>query len=172
MIRLQRLHARRSRASSDDGASKLQPASTSKRRRRRIPVYADPMEFVGAPTPSSYLEPAALDALHATRAQKDTAVLCTTATTRRSSGASGRSRADNPLQTGNMSVGINLKIYLIKKSCAFRRGYDVEIVESHTAQVRRAERDGPHARGRRARGPSLDATTLREAERPEPALKH
>ncbi len=100
-----------------------------------FPVYADPMEFGGrADAIVDFSSPAALDALLGYAALKKTPlVLCTTGYDETQLGRIRETSEKIPVfKSGNMSVGINLMIDLIKKSCAFLgAAYDVEIVESH-----------------------------------------
>jgi 4-hydroxy-tetrahydrodipicolinate reductase len=100
-----------------------------------FPVYADPMEFAGAADVAvDFSNPSALDGLlRYCTVKKLPLVLCTT-------GYDGSqldlirdaSNRTPVFRTGNLSVGINLIIDLIKRTCAFLgEGYDVEIVERH-----------------------------------------
>jgi 4-hydroxy-tetrahydrodipicolinate reductase len=100
-----------------------------------FPIYADPMEFGGqADVAVDFSSPAALDALlRYCVTKKIPLVLCTT-------GHDGRQLNDlleasqkiPVFKTGNLSIGINLAVDLIKRAAAFLGdGYDVEIVERH-----------------------------------------
>ena len=100
-----------------------------------FPVYSDPMEFGGqADVAVDFSSPAALDALLGyCVVKKLPLVLCTTGHS--DSQLSAVLEASNKIpvfRTGNLSVGINLAVDLIKRAAAFLgEGYDVEIVERH-----------------------------------------
>ena len=100
-----------------------------------FPVYADPMEFGGqADVAVDFSSPMALDALLGyCVAKKLPLVLCTTGYDERQLIAVSEAAEKIPIfKTGNLSVGINLAVDLIKRACAFLgEGYDVEIVERH-----------------------------------------
>lgn len=100
-----------------------------------FPVYADPMEFGGhADAIVDFSSPAALDnLLHYAELKKTPVILCTTGYSDAQLEHIRKTAEVVPVfKSGNMSVGINLMIDLIKKTCAFLgKNFDVEIVESH-----------------------------------------
>ena len=100
-----------------------------------FPVYVDPMEFGGhADAIIDFSNPVALDnLLDYAVLKKIPLILCTTGYDDAQLDRIQKTAEKVPLfRSGNMSVGINLMMELIRKSCAFLgKGYDVEIVERH-----------------------------------------
>ena len=100
-----------------------------------FPVFANPMDFAGdADVIIDFSSPAALDALLRYATMKKTPlVLCTTGfTAEHLEKIRKASRVIAIFRSGNMSLGINLLIELIKRATAvLGDGYDVEIVERH-----------------------------------------
>jgi 4-hydroxy-tetrahydrodipicolinate reductase len=100
-----------------------------------FPVYADPMEYGGyADVIVDFSNPAALEGLlsYAT-AKKLPLVLCTTGHDSAQLDQVREASKKIPIfKTGNLSIGINLIVDLIKRTCEFLGdGFDVEIVERH-----------------------------------------
>jgi 4-hydroxy-tetrahydrodipicolinate reductase len=100
-----------------------------------FPVYADPMEFGGqADVAVDFSNPSALIGLLRYCVHKKLPiVLCTTGYDEQQLQAIREASEKVPVfRTGNLSVGINLALDLIKRACAFLGdGFDVEIVERH-----------------------------------------
>lgn len=100
-----------------------------------FPVYSDPMEYEGnADVVIDFSNPAALGGLLAYGLVKNTPlVLCTTGYSPEQIKLIEDAAKQIPVfRSGNMSVGINLLVDLIKRACAvLGETYDVEIVESH-----------------------------------------
>lgn len=100
-----------------------------------FPVYADPMEFGGAAdVVIDFSNPAALDSLlRYCTAKKLPLVLCTTGYDEEQLDKIRTASNKTPIfKTGNLSIGINLAIDLIKRACTFLgEGFDVEIIERH-----------------------------------------
>lgn len=99
------------------------------------PVYADPMEFAGAADAVvDFSNPSALDGLlKYCAAKKLPLVLCTTGYDEKQlENIRDVSNKIPVFRTGNLSIGINLVMDLIKRACEFLgEGFDVEIVERH-----------------------------------------
>jgi len=100
-----------------------------------FPVYSDPMEFGGsADVIVDFSHPSALEGLLRYAAARPVAlVLCTTGYSEEQLEQIKRASAKIPLfRSGNMSLGINLMMDLIRRACAVLGDqYDVEIVERH-----------------------------------------
>jgi 4-hydroxy-tetrahydrodipicolinate reductase len=100
-----------------------------------FPVYADPMEFSGAADVAvDFSNPSALDGLlKYCVAKKLPLVLCTTGYDEKQNEIIRDVSNKIPVfRTGNLSIGINLVIDLIKRACEFLGdGFDVEIIERH-----------------------------------------
>lgn len=100
-----------------------------------FPVYADPMEFGGtADVIVDFSHPSALaDLLNYAAVKKIPLVLCTTGYDDVQLDLIRDASAKIPIfKTGNLSIGINLVVDLIKRTCSFLGdGFDVEIVERH-----------------------------------------
>ncbi len=99
------------------------------------PVYADPMEFSGsADVAVDFSNPSALDGLLRYSAEKKLPlVLCTTGYDEGQLDLIRNASNRTPVfRTGNLSVGVNLMVDLIKRACSFLgEGFDVEINERH-----------------------------------------
>ena len=99
------------------------------------PVYADPSEFAGvADVIIDFSNPAALDGLLNYGLSKNIPlILCTTGYAPDQITAIQKAAEQIPLLlSGNMSLGINLLVDLIKRACAvLGDGFDVEITERH-----------------------------------------
>lgn len=102
------------------------------------PVYADPQEFSGAcDVIIDFSNPASLDALLTyCKAHKTPIVICTTGHSKEQLDAMRAASAEIPVfRSGNMSIGINLMMDLLRKCGAvLGDGYDVEITEKHHNQ--------------------------------------
>lgn len=99
-----------------------------------FPVYADLREFAGsADVLIDFSNPASLDGiLDYCHSRNLPAVLCTTGYSQAQIEQIRALSAQLPLfRSGNMSIGINLLMELIKKSVAALPGFDIEIVEKH-----------------------------------------
>jgi 4-hydroxy-tetrahydrodipicolinate reductase len=100
-----------------------------------FPVYADPMEFGGAADVAvDFSNPSALDSLlRYCTGKKLPLVLCTTGYDEKQLDLIREASNKTPIfRTGNLSIGINLVIDLIKRASSFLgEGFDVEIVERH-----------------------------------------
>lgn len=100
-----------------------------------FPVYADPLEFGGtADVVVDFSNPAALDSLLTFCVRKKMPiVLCTTGYDEKQlANIQDASQKTPVFRTGNLSIGINLVMDLIKRTCEFLGdGFDVEIVERH-----------------------------------------
>lgn len=100
-----------------------------------FPVYADPMEYGGyADVIVDFSNPSALEGLLSySTARKIPLVLCTTGYGGNQLDLIREASKNIPIfKSGNMSIGINLMIDLIKRACAFLgEGFDVELVERH-----------------------------------------
>ena len=100
-----------------------------------FPVVSDPMDFAGnADVIIDFSSPKALDALLGfATAKKIPLVLCTTGyTAQQLDKIREAAREVAIFRSGNMSLGINLLIELVKRATAvLGEGYDVEIVERH-----------------------------------------
>jgi len=98
-------------------------------------VYADPMEFTGASdVVVDFSNPAALDGLLKYGITNNIPlVLCTTGYSPEQIAAIDKAAETLPVfRSGNMSLGINLLIDLIRRACSvLGDGFDVEIVERH-----------------------------------------
>ncbi len=100
-----------------------------------FPVYADPMEYSGAADVIiDFSNPAALDSLlqYATQ-RKIPLVACTTGyNDDQLAQLREASKLIPVFKTGNLSIGINLAMDLVRRACAFLGDdFDVEIVERH-----------------------------------------
>jgi len=99
------------------------------------PVYANPGDFTGkADVIIDFSVPAALEKLLAyALSKKLPLVLCATGYTSEQLESINKAALEIPiLRSGNMSLGINLLIDLIKRACAvLGDAYDVEIIEKH-----------------------------------------
>jgi 4-hydroxy-tetrahydrodipicolinate reductase len=100
-----------------------------------FPVYADPLEFGGtADVLIDFSSPAALPSLLSyCTAKKLPCVLCTTGYTERELLMIEAAVEQLPIfRSGNMSLGINLLMQLVKKAAAvLGSDFDIEIVERH-----------------------------------------
>ena len=99
------------------------------------PVFADPNEFTdNADVIIDFSNPSALDnLLKFSTSRKIPIILCTTGYSAEQIAAIEKTSEQIPVfRSGNMSVGINLLVDLIKRACAvLGEGFDVEIVERH-----------------------------------------
>ena len=100
-----------------------------------FPVYSDPMEFPGeADVLIDFSNPANLTALlrYCTK-KKMPAVLCTTGySAEQIQEIEAAAQVVPMFRSGNMSLGINLLLALVKKAAAvLGKDYDIEIVERH-----------------------------------------
>lgn len=102
---------------------------------RDYPVYADPMEFSGeADVIIDFSVPDSLKSLLAyCTAHKTPCILCTTGySDEQLVQISNASKAIPIFKSGNMSLGINLLMSLVKKAAAILgESFDIEIVERH-----------------------------------------
>ena len=100
-----------------------------------FPVYSDPMEFEGeADAIIDFSNPSALENLLTySLSRKTPPVLCTTGYTAEQIAMIEDTAKQIPVfRSGNMSLGINLLIDLVKRACAvLGDAFDVEIVERH-----------------------------------------
>lgn len=100
-----------------------------------FPVYADPMEFGGAANVViDFSNPTALESLlRYCTGKKLPLVLCTTGYDDKQLSMIKEASKKTPIfKTGNLSIGINLAVDLIKRTCAFLGdSFDVEIIERH-----------------------------------------
>lgn len=100
-----------------------------------FPVYSDPMEFGGqSDVAVDFSNPSALEGLlRYCVSKKLPLVLCTTGYDEKQLNAVSEASKFIPIfKSGNMSIGINLAVDLIRRACAFLgEGFDVEIVERH-----------------------------------------
>jgi 4-hydroxy-tetrahydrodipicolinate reductase len=101
----------------------------------KYPVYADPLEFTGtADVAVDFSNPSALEGLlRYCTGKKLPLVLCTTGYDEQQLDMILDTSNKTPIfRTGNLSVGINLVVDLIKRTCAFLGdSFDVEIIERH-----------------------------------------
>ncbi len=122
-------------ADSDDAIEVAAGFDINTEKPGNFPVYADPMEFGGhADAIIDFSNPAALSNLLSYAERKKTPViLCTTGYDDAQLELIRKTSENIPVfKTGNLSVGINLMMDLIRKTCAFLgAGFDVEIVERH-----------------------------------------
>ena len=99
------------------------------------PVYADPKEFTGeCDVVIDFSNPANLTSLLRFSVEKQIpVVLCTTGYSPEQLAEIDRAAEQVPVfRSGNMSLGINLLLALVKKATAVLGGdYDIEIVERH-----------------------------------------
>lgn len=99
------------------------------------PVYADPAEYTGAADAViDFSNPSALDGLIAFGLSRKTPlVLCTTGySPGQNDLISKTSEAIPVFRSGNMSLGVNLLVDLVKRAClTLGSEFDVEIVERH-----------------------------------------
>lgn len=100
-----------------------------------FPVYADPMEFTGtADVTVDFSNPSALESLlRYCASKKMPVVLCTTGYDDTQLELIRETSRKTPVfRSGNMTIGVNLVMDLIRRACAFLgEGFDVEIVERH-----------------------------------------
>ena len=103
-----------------------------------FPVYADPFEFSGAAdVVIDFSNPASTSHLLEYCIQNRTpVVICTTGHSPEQLAQIGAAAGKIPVfRSGNMSIGINLMLDLLKKCASvLGDGYDVEIVEAHHNQ--------------------------------------
>ena len=103
-----------------------------------FPVYADPFEFSGAAdVVIDFSNPASTSHLLEYCIQNRTpVVICTTGHSPEQLAQIGAAAGKIPVfRSGNMSIGINLMLDLLKKCASVLcDGYDVEIVEAHHNQ--------------------------------------
>ena len=103
-----------------------------------FPVYADPFEFSGAAdVVIDFSNPASTSHLLEYCIQNRTpVVICTTGHSPEQLAQVGAAAGEIPVfRSGNMSIGINLMLDLLKKCASvLGDGYDVEIVEAHHNQ--------------------------------------
>ncbi len=99
------------------------------------PIYANPSEFTGeADAVIDFSSPAALDGLLGfSKATKIPLVLATTGYSPEQIAKIGATACEVPIfRSGNMSLGINLMLELVKKAAnVLGDSYDIEIVERH-----------------------------------------
>ena len=102
------------------------------------PVYADPKEFTGeCDVVIDFSNPASLDGLLSyCKEYKTPVVICTTGHSKEQLDAMRAASAEIPVfRSGNMSIGINMMMDLLRKCGAvLGDGYDVEITEKHHNQ--------------------------------------
>ena len=102
------------------------------------PVYADPKEFTGeCDVVIDFSNPASLDGLLSyCKEHKTPVVICTTGHSKEQLAAMRAASAEIPVfRSGNMSIGINLMMDLLRKAASvLGDGYDVEITEKHHNQ--------------------------------------
>lgn len=102
------------------------------------PVYADPAEFSGeCDVVIDFSNPASLSGLLTyCKAHKTPVVICTTGHSKEQLAEMRASSAEIPVfRSGNMSIGINLMMELLRKcGSVLGDGYDVEITEKHHNQ--------------------------------------
>ena len=102
------------------------------------PVYADPKEFTGeCDVVIDFSNPASLDGLLSyCKEHKTPVVICTTGHSKEQLDAMRAASAEIPVfRSGNMSIGINLMMDLLRKCGAvLGDSYDVEITEKHHNQ--------------------------------------
>ena len=102
------------------------------------PVYADPKEFTGeCDVIIDFSNPASLDGLLSyCKEHKTPVVICTTGHSKEQLDAMRTASAEIPVfRSGNMSIGINLMMDLLRKcGSVLGDGYDVEITEKHHNQ--------------------------------------
>ena len=122
-------------AAGDPGIAVVAGFDISAREPGGFPVFADPMEYCGgADAVIDFSSPSALEALLAYGLHSGTPlVLCTTGYSAGQlaaiKGAAGRIPV---FRSGNMSLGINLLMDLVKRACAvLGDAFDVEVVERH-----------------------------------------
>jgi len=106
-----------------------------------FPVYSDPAQLMGgcgaiceAGAVIDFSNPSALDGLlYFGISEKIPLVLCTTGYSEDQLAAIGRAAEHIPVfRSGNMSLGVNLMIDLVRRACAvLGSDFDVEIVERH-----------------------------------------
>ena len=100
-----------------------------------FPVYADPVEFDGtADVVVDFSSPSALEGLLSfCVGGKLPLVLCTTGYSKEQLDAVGKASEQIPIfRSGNMSLGVNLLIDLVKRACeVLGDSFDVEIIERH-----------------------------------------
>jgi len=100
-----------------------------------FPVFADPMEFTGAADAViDFSNPANLTSLlRYSTEEKVPIVLCTTGYSQEQLEQIDRAAEKVPVfRSGNMSLGVNLLLELVKKAAAvLGTDYDIEIVERH-----------------------------------------
>lgn len=123
-------------------------------------VYSEPMSYEGpADVVVDFSNPANLDGLlEFCLLRKIPIVLCTTGYSEEQLKDIEKAAARIPVfKSGNMSLGINLMMQLVKRASAvLGESFDVEIVEKHhRPQGGRAERHGPDAGRRRRLFPAL-----------------
>jgi 4-hydroxy-tetrahydrodipicolinate reductase len=121
--------------SSSPGVSAVAGFDVSAQDSDEFPVYVSPDEFRGdADVIIDFSNPSALDSLLAYGlAREIPLVLCTTGYLADQIAAIEKASEKIPIfRSGNMSLGINLLIDLIKRACSvLGDAYDVEIVERH-----------------------------------------
>ena len=102
---------------------------------REFPVFTSPAQFTGeADAVIDFSSPAALDGLLAfAKATKTPLVLATTGYSPEQAAQIGAAAREVPIfRSGNMSLGINVLLELVKKAASVLGGnYDIEIVERH-----------------------------------------
>ena len=102
---------------------------------REFPVFSSPDQFAGqADAVVDFSSPAALDGLlDFAKATKTPLVLATTGYTPEQAAQIGAAAREVPIfRSGNMSLGINVLLELVKKAASvLGDNYDIEIVERH-----------------------------------------
>ena len=120
---------------SEDGVEVAAGFDVNTEKTGSFPVYADPMEFGGhADAIIDFSNPVALsNLLNYAQLKKTPLILCTTGHSDEQLAMIDKASKKIPVfKSGNMSIGINLMMDLIRKTCSFLGpGFDVEIVESH-----------------------------------------
>lgn len=102
--------------------------------RNGFPVYSDPMEFTGeADAVIDFSNPANLTALLRFSMERQIpVVLCTTGYSEQQLAEIDEAAQKVPVfKSGNMSLGVNLMMNLIRRAASVLSGFDIEIVERH-----------------------------------------
>lgn len=122
-------------AAADQEVSVVAGIDADPRKLDSFPVYANPMDFPGsADAIVDFSSPSALDGLlRYGIAKKTPLVLCTTGYDPEQLTAIKSAAEQLPVfRSGNMSLGINLLIDLVRRACSVLGAqFDVEIVERH-----------------------------------------
>lgn len=102
--------------------------------RNGFPVYSDPMDYAGeADAVIDFSNPANLTSiLRFSVERRVPAVLCTTGYSEQQlAEIEAASRKVPVFKSGNMSLGINLMLHLVRRAAAVLKDFDIEIVERH-----------------------------------------